>query len=57
MLRSVLRLSLLLALLLSCLGLAGCFDANVDDSEIPWTRPQTWENNAPGMGSGPGSTF
>lgn len=35
-------------------GFAGCFNADVDDSEIPWSRPQSWENNAPGLGSGMG---
>ena len=53
-----------LLFLLSVIGLTvlftGCFNADVDDSEIPWTRPQSWENNAPGLGGGMGqggSTF
>lgn len=47
---------LMLLLALGMFGLSGCFNANEDDSEIPWTRPQSWENNAPGMG-GRGNTF
>lgn len=47
---------LALSLALIAAGFTGCFNANEDDSEIPWTRPQSWENNAPGMG-GRGSTF
>ena len=53
--KSLIKKFLFLALLGSmALGFSGCFNADVDDSEIPWTRPQSWENNAPGLGSGMG---
>lgn len=49
---------LTLGLILSSLALSGCFNASEDDSEIPWTRPHSWEDNVPGMGGGGrGSTF
>ena len=32
--------------------LAGC--AAPQGSAIPWSRPASWENQIPGMGSGPG---
>lgn len=49
---------LALGLTFSTLLLSGCFNASEDDSEIPWTRPHSWEDNAPGMGGGGrGSTF
>ncbi len=58
--RIVKKLLFLLFLTGISAGFTGCFNADVDDSEIPWTRPQSWENNAPGLGSGMGqggSTF
>ena len=41
-------LSLLLAI--STLGLTGCFDADVDEQSVPWSRPADWERGAPGFG-------
>ncbi len=57
MIKNVLRpVCTILLLAFTLIGLSGCFNANEDDSEIPWTRPQSWENTAPGMG-GRGNTF
>ncbi len=36
---------------LAALGLSGCA-ADPKESSIPWSRPQSWENQVPGMGSG-----
>jgi hypothetical protein len=44
-----LRLLALLALLSSSMMMQGCFTATEDDSSIPWSRPASWENSAPGM--------
>lgn len=33
---------------LALLGLAGCA-TDPKESAIPWSRPQTWENQVPGM--------
>ncbi|HVW20707.1 MAG TPA: hypothetical protein VHC86_05785 [Opitutaceae bacterium] len=32
--------------------LAGCSTQSPKDSSIPWTRPASWENQVPGMGTG-----
>lgn len=40
---------LLAFLFLGALLLQGCFTASEDDSSIPWSRPASWENSAPGM--------
>jgi len=45
------------ALILAAFSLSGCFNASEDESEIPWTRPHSWENTAPGMGGQQGNTF
>lgn len=40
-------------LLLSAVGLAvsGCTTmAEPEDTAVPWSRPQSWEQKAPGMG-------
>ncbi len=39
-----------LLILLSILAHAGCFNANPDDQELPWSRPADWEGGVPGMG-------
>ncbi len=44
-------LGLLLAL--SGLLLAGCV-GSAQGSAIPWSRPASWENQVPGMGTAPG---
>lgn len=49
-------LFLVTSVALALFSLTGCFNASEDDSEIPWTRPQSWEDTAPGMG-GRGNTF
>lgn len=48
---------LLLASLLGSfvLGITGCTSSDTDENSIPWSRPQNWEGNVPGMGSTPGS--
>ncbi len=52
---SVLKRLLLAALLgLTSLLVNGCASKDEADS-IPWSRPQNWEGNVPGMGSTPGS--
>jgi len=47
----------LLALLLGIFTLlaAGCTSRTSSDSSIPWSRPQSWEGQIPGMGTVPGS--
>ena len=51
---SVLKRLLLAALLgLTSLLVNGCASKDEADS-IPWSRPQTWEGNVPGMGSSSG---
>ena len=35
---------------LALFGLAGC-GSDQKDSSIPWSRPASWENKVPGMGS------
>jgi hypothetical protein len=30
----------------------GCFDAEVDEQAVPWSRPADWEGGAPGFGAG-----
>ncbi|MGJ8639155.1 MAG: hypothetical protein ACSHYA_07150 [Opitutaceae bacterium] len=44
------RIFLFLALTTSTLGLTGCFDAEVDEQSVPWSRPAEWERGAPGFG-------
>ncbi len=36
---------------LTALVITGCVSKEEEDS-IPWSRPQNWEGNVPGMGSG-----
>lgn len=47
---------LLLALLLGAVSLLvnGCTSSD-EETSIPWSRPQSWEGQVPGMGSSPGS--
>jgi hypothetical protein len=54
--RRTTRLSLIILLCLSTLGLTACFDSDVDEQNIPWGRPKSWEGGAPGMGGG-GSNY
>jgi hypothetical protein len=42
-----------LLLALSGLVLAGC-TGTAQGSAIPWSRPASWENQIPGMGTAPG---
>ncbi|MGJ8652218.1 MAG: hypothetical protein ACSHX8_02990 [Opitutaceae bacterium] len=44
------RTFLFLALFISTLALTGCFDSDVDDTSVPWSRPADWERGAPGFG-------
>jgi hypothetical protein len=44
------RIALATFLLFSALALGGCFNAEADDQAVPWGRPASWENSAPGMG-------
>lgn len=46
------RLCLIILLSLSTLGLTACLDSDVDEQNIPWGRPKSWEGGAPGMGGG-----
>jgi len=52
----ILRQAVLL-LLLGIFGLlfTGCTTRTAQDSSIPWSRPQTWEGQIPGMGATQGS--
>jgi hypothetical protein len=50
------RLAIIILLCLSTLGLTACFDSDVDEQNIPWGRPKSWEGGAPGMGGG-GSNY
>ena len=43
--------TLLLLLLLNLLAGTGCFHANPDDQELPWSRPADWEGGMPGVGN------
>ena len=45
------RTFILFILLLSLLMNAGCFNANPDDQELPWSRPADWEGGVPGVGN------
>ncbi|MFT3831276.1 MAG: hypothetical protein QM691_16380 [Opitutaceae bacterium] len=47
------RLFLAALLGLTALLVNGCASKEEQDS-IPWSRPQSWEGNVPGMGSGSG---
>lgn len=52
---SALKRLLLTALLgLTALLVNGCASKEEEDS-IPWSRPQSWEGNVPGMGTTPGA--
>ncbi|HWA10287.1 MAG TPA: hypothetical protein VG838_12610 [Opitutaceae bacterium] len=42
-----------LLLVLSALLFAGC-SATPQGTAIPWSRPASWENQIPGMGTSPG---
>lgn len=46
------KLLLTTFLCLSALYLSGCFDAEVDEQNVPWGRPADWEGGAPGFGGG-----
>ncbi|MEM1222104.1 MAG: hypothetical protein AAGH40_05015 [Verrucomicrobiota bacterium] len=35
---------------LGALTLTGCFNSDVDEQSVPWSRPADWERNAPGFG-------
>lgn len=51
-LKKLIRLCLLLILSLGTLALTACLDSDVDEQNIPWGRPKSWEGGAPGMGGG-----
>ncbi len=51
---SLKRLLLAALLGLTTLLVTGCVSKEEEDS-IPWSRPQNWEGNVPGMGSTPGA--
>lgn len=36
--------------LIATLLLSGCFNRDMEDSSIPWSRPAAWEDQMPGMG-------
>jgi hypothetical protein len=44
------RILTLLLLLAGLLFNTGCFNANPDDQELPWSRPAEWEGGVPGLG-------
>lgn len=46
---------LFLAFLLGAVSLLvnGC--SSTEETSIPWSRPQSWEGQVPGMGSTPGA--
>lgn len=44
------KLLIILALVLSTLFISGCFNRSDDEQAVPWGRPASWEDNAPGMG-------
>lgn len=46
------KVCLLLCLACITLPLTGCFDAEVDEQNVPWGRPADWEGGAPGFGPG-----
>lgn len=48
----LLRFLLAALFIFSSMGLTACFDSDVDDQSIPWSRPKSWEGGAPGMGGG-----
>ena len=52
---TVLKKPLVAALLAiaSAILFGGCVGPK-SDSTIPWAKPATWENQIPGMGTGPG---
>ena len=33
---------------------SGCSEENLDNSELPWATPATWEGRLPGFGAGSG---
>lgn len=41
---------LFLALILCSLFIGGCFNRSDDEQAVPWGRPASWEDSAPGMG-------
>jgi len=47
-----LAILLLMSLALACLG--GCFNRTTDEQAVPWGRPASWEDRAPGFGGGGG---
>ena len=55
-LKKIIRLFLLLILSLSTMAFTACFDSDVDEQNIPWGRPKSWEGGAPGMG-GAGANY
>ncbi|MEM8867856.1 MAG: hypothetical protein AAGC73_06275 [Verrucomicrobiota bacterium] len=44
------RIILLALLAIGTFGLSGCFNSDVDEQSVPWSRPADWERNAPGFG-------
>lgn len=45
-----LRKLILASLALASSLLSGCFNAEQDETAVPWGRPATWEGGAPNMG-------
>lgn len=50
--KRILPIATLMAL---AIGIGGCTSQSPDESSIPWTRPQGWENTAPGFGGSGGN--
>lgn len=50
------RLLLALLAIVGATALSGCATKSEKDSTIPWSRPASWEGQAPGFGGfgGPG---
>ncbi len=46
------RALILLSLVFVTLSITGCFDSDVDEQSVPWSRPKDWEGGAPGFGGG-----
>ena len=44
------RFLLLIAIALFGFCMTGCFDSDVDEQSVPWSRPMDWEGGAPGFG-------
>ncbi len=44
------RIVILFSLLFLAFTMSGCFDRDIDEQSVPWSRPKAWEGGAPGFG-------